>query len=217
MITPTHAVVNALVARRAGRRTPLSCRSRVAFVVGGVVPDIALSTLNVAAIIYYPLVDDVSFSAAHERAMYDLYFNSPWWIAGHNLLHAPIILLALIAGASLLNPQWRRRIRFVAAGALLHSVIDIAVHHDDGPLLFFPVSWSIRFRSPVSYWDPDHYGWFMRPVDLAITVAGLVWLATWWRNRRRSSKANGSGLLEAAHLESKVDQHPRSKVVDNPA
>lgn len=154
---------------------------RIALVVGGVAPDVALWLLSLGAIIYYPLVDDLSISEAHQRAMDDLYFNSSWWIAGHNLLHAPLILLALIAVASPLNPQWRRRIRFFAAGALLHSMIDVLVHHDDGPLVFFPVSWSVRFSSPVSYWDPDHYGWFMQPIDLAITMAGAAWLVWWWR------------------------------------
>ena len=216
MITPTHAVINAVVARRSSDRTAISFRSRVAFVVGGVAPDLALYVLSLAAVVYYPVIDGVSVGDAHERAMYDLYFNSPWWLAGHNLLHAPIILLALIAGASLLKAPWRRRVRFFAVGALLHSVIDILVHHDDGPLVCFPVSWSIRFVSPVSYWDPDHFGWFLRPIDLAITVAGAVWLIGWWRSRR-SDSFEADGFFESSRLESEVDQHPRSEVVDDPA
>ena len=210
MITPTHAVVNAVLARSTGLRTKLSVQSRVAFVVGGVAPDIALYILSVAAVVYYPLIDGVSISDAHERAMYDLYFNSPWWIAGHNLLHAPIILLAVIAAASLFTSSWRRRIRSFAAGALVHSMIDIFVHHDDGPLVFFPVSWSIRFSSPVSYWDPDHYGWFLRPLDLAISAAGAVWLTRWWRSRRPDSpEPDGSTLLETVGLESEVDHRAK--------
>lgn len=156
----------------------------MAFVLGGVAPDVALWLLNLGAIVYYPLVDGLSVSEAHQPAMDDLYFNSFWWIAGHNLLHAPIILLALIVGASVMKPPWKSLVRFSAAGGLLHSLLDILVHHDDGPLVFFPVSWSIRVSSPVSYWDPDHYGWFVRPIDLAITVAGAIWLIRWWRSRR---------------------------------
>ncbi len=41
---------------------------------------------------------------------------------------------------------------------LLHSMIDVATHFDDGPVLFWPLDWSTRFASPVSYWDDDHYG-----------------------------------------------------------
>lgn len=172
-------------------RTRVDRPIRAAFVLGGIAPDFALYALNLGALVYYPLADGVSISEAHQRAMDDLYFNSAWWIVGHNLLHAPIILLAPIAGAAVMKPAWRQRVRFFAAGALLHSMIDVLVHHDDGPLLFFPVSWSIRFASPVSYWDPNHYGWLMRPIDLAITAAGAIWLALSWRSRK-SERLNAS-------------------------
>ncbi len=183
MITTSHAVINAVATRHPKLRPRSNVADRVALVIGGIAPDVALYVLNIGALIYYPLVDGLSVSDAHQRAMDDLYFNSPWWVAGHNLLHAPLILVALFAAASLLRSPWQSRLRFFAAGALLHSLIDVAVHHDDGPLVFFPFSWSIRFSSPVSYWDPDHYGWFFRPLDLAVTVVGVVWLARWWRTR----------------------------------
>lgn len=183
MITPSHAVINAFAARHPGVQARLTLRERRTFIVGGVAPDVALYVLNLAAIVYYPVVDGLSLSQTHQRAMDDLYFNSPWWIVGHNVLHAPLLLVAAFAAASLITPAWRHRVRCFAAGALLHALIDIAVHHDDGPLVFFPVSWSIRFASPVSYWDPEHFGWFMRPLDLAITATGVVWLGRWWRTR----------------------------------
>lgn len=186
MITTSHAVINAVVSRHPTLRTRFDRAARVAFVVGGIVPDVALYALNLAALIYYPLVDGTSIGDAHQRAMDDLYFNSTWWIIGHNVLHAPLVLLVVFAGASLMQPPRSAQLKAFAAGALLHSLIDIAVHHDDGPLVFFPVSWSIRFTSPVSYWDPDHYGWFVRPIDLAITAVGAVWLIrrlAAWRGR----------------------------------
>ena len=192
MITTSHAVINSLVAHRTGVRTRLDPPARLAFVLGGIAPDLALYALNLGALVYYPLADGVSIGEAHQRAMADLYFNSAWWIVGHSLLHAPMILPAFIVGASVMKPPWRQRVRLFAAGALLHSMIDVVVHHDDGPLVFFPVSWSIRFASPVSYWDPDHYGWLMRPIDLSITAAGTVWLVWWWTRRRDRSDASES-------------------------
>lgn len=183
MITTTHGVINAVVARRRGVSDRTDIGDRVVFVIGGLAPDVALYLLNLGALIYYPIADGLSFADAHQRAMYDLYFNSSWWIAGHNLFHAPLILLTVLAIASRLGATWSRRVRWFALGALLHAVIDVGVHHDDGPLVLFPLSWSYRFESPVSYWDPDHYGWLMRPIDLAITVAGTIWLVRWWRTR----------------------------------
>ena len=54
---------------------------------------------------------------------------------------------------------------------MLHSVVDVLTHHDDGPLLFFPFSWTIRFYSPISYWDPAHFG---RPFAIFELVFDLV-------------------------------------------
>lgn len=191
MITTSHAVINAYASRRPALAERFHPRDRILFVIGGVAPDVALYLLFAAASIYYPLVDDMSIVEAHQKAMDDLFFNSPWWIASHNVLHAPIVLVAMIGICWLRGSLWARRVAVFAAGAMLHSLIDIAVHHDDGPLLLFPFSWSIRFESPVSYWDPDHFGWFMRPIDLAITVAGVVWFVRHRRSLRRERFVDG--------------------------
>jgi hypothetical protein len=47
---------------------------------------------------------------------------------------------------------------WVFVSAMFHALCDIPVHHDDGPLLFWPLNRSYRFVSPVSYWDPNYYG-----------------------------------------------------------
>ena len=74
-----------------------------------------------------------------------------------------------------------------ALGCAVHTALDIGVHHDDGPLLLFPFDLSYRFMSPVSYYDPAHYGSIVAPIDLAITVVGLtVITAVWVRRRRRA-------------------------------
>ena len=186
MITTTHAVINAVIAHRSRGRSAgvfASTSSRRAFVVGGVAPDLALYVLSAAALIYYPLADGLSFSDAHQRAMEDLFFNSTWWIVGHNTLHAPIVLAVLLLGGWTLRSPLRDRVQAFAAGAGLHSVIDVLTHHDDGPLVLFPFSLSVRLSSPVSYWNPDHFGWFMRPIDVSISVLGVAWFARHWHRR----------------------------------
>jgi hypothetical protein len=40
---------------------------------------------------------------------------------------------------------------------ILHSLGDLPVHNDDAHRHFFPLS-NYRFISPISYWDPRHYG-----------------------------------------------------------
>ena len=60
--------------------------------------------------------------------------------------------------------------------ALFHALCDIPVHHDDGPLLFWPFNWSYRFQSPFSYWDYRHYGKPISRVEHTTDVLILLWL-----------------------------------------
>lgn len=188
MITTTHAVINAVVARRSRRGSGEAIDGRLVtrlFVLGGVAPDVALYVLTAAALIYYPIAQGLSLRETHRLVADDLFFNSPLWIVGHQTLHAPLVLGLLFAGAAWMSPTRRRRLRAFVAGAMLHTAIDVVTHHDDGPLLLFPLSWSLRFSSPVSYWNPDHFGLFILPLDIATTLAGTVWLVL--RSRSRST------------------------------
>ena len=72
-----------------------------------------------------------------------------------------------------------------ALGCLLHTTMDIPVHHDDGPVVAFPLNWDFRVKSPVSYWDRAHYGGIVGPIDMAITVlGGAALLRSWFRGDR---------------------------------
>lgn len=100
------------------------------------------------------------------------------------------------AGSWLKRSSARRRLggalQAFGLGCAVHTALDIPVHHNDGPLLLFPFNWSLRFDSPVSYYDPGHYGSIVRPTDLAITVVGAVtigWVALWRRRARREAIA----------------------------
>jgi len=194
MITPTHVVSNALLARFSERlRNGFlgSAAARRAFVIAGAAPDIPLYLLSAGALAYYPLFRGLSVDETFRLAFDDLFYTSPLWIIGQNTLHSPIVVgaLFLLAGRGFLaRIGW---LRAFAAGCMLHIAMDIPVHHNDGPLVFFPFDWSYRFASPVSYWDPAHYGNVMAPIDIGITIiGGTVLLASWWRNRRSRRAAN---------------------------
>ncbi len=190
MITPTHVVTHAVLARFSGRlrngflATPAARR---AFVIAGAAPDIPLYLLSAGALAYYPLFRGLSVSETFGLAFDDLFYNSPLWIIGHNTLHSPVVVgaLFLLAGRGFLARfGW---LKAFAAGCVLHIAMDIPVHHSDGPLVFFPFNWSYRFASPVSYWDPTRYGNVLAPIDLGITVIGAaVLLVSVWRSRRRT-------------------------------
>jgi hypothetical protein len=57
-----------------------------------------------------------------------------------------------------------------------NSGIDILTHVNDGPLLFFPFDWTVRFHSPVSYWDSAHYGREFGVCALALDLVCLGYL-----------------------------------------
>jgi hypothetical protein len=76
VITTSHAVINAFAARHPELRERSTVADRVAFVIGGIAPDVALYILNIGAILYYPLVDGLSVNDAHQKAMNDLYLGS---------------------------------------------------------------------------------------------------------------------------------------------
>ena len=67
--------------------------------------------------------------------------------------------------------------------------MDIPVHHDDGPLVLFPLDWKTRIMSPVSYWDRAHYGAIVGPLDMAATVVGGAALIGSWIKDRRNKRA----------------------------
>lgn len=193
MITTTHIVTNALVARSSRGRASrlgklLSDRGNTrAFVAGGFAPDVGLYLLTAGAAIFYPLARDMSLRDAMNLAFDDLFFNDPLWLIAQNTLHSPVVVLALAAVAW---ASGRMRLLSFALGCGLHTAMDIPVHHDDGPLVLFPVDWDIRVASPVSYWDPDHFGQIVGPIDLGVTVLGGIYLlATWWKRRRAPNAA----------------------------
>ena len=52
---------------------------------------------------------------------------------------------------------------------ICHSLLDIPVHNDDAHRHFFPLT-DYRFMSPLSYWDPNHYGRFVALFELLLVL-----------------------------------------------
>ncbi|NJP04697.1 MAG: hypothetical protein HC837_03225 [Chloroflexaceae bacterium] len=181
MNTPSHLIITAAT-QKFYRRTPIV---RSAFLLGSVAPDLPLIVLWVSSTIHLHYNQGWTIRAAF-RYLEQLYFVDPIWIAAHNTLHSPTMLVLLLL------PLWHYRQRINSWGrwmywfllaCLLHSVIDIATHGNDGPLLLFPFQWSIRFYSPVSYWDPAYYGREFALFELVLTIGLLTYLfgASVWR------------------------------------
>lgn len=97
------------------------------------------------------------------------YFEPHWQTLFDGFNSIPIVLLGL-AIASYLR-AWPAI--YLCGGLLVHFATDLPFHHDDGHRHFYPLS-SWRFESPVSYWDPAHYGSLGAGFELAcVAIAGL--------------------------------------------
>jgi hypothetical protein len=191
---PSHFLVNAVI-RRHWAGSPRMRGS--AFLLGSVLPDVPLTLLWIGTYSYYRyLLGDQSFTMMDQR-LDQLYFTNPFWIAAHNSLHSPTLLLAELA------LLWRFRDAvgtrrhwwfWFAAGCLIHTGLDIPTHVNDGPLLFFPLDWSTRFHSPISYWDRNHFGREFAIFELTLDLLLLSYLITPRIRRwlRRPARAGGA-------------------------
>ena len=68
------------------------------------------------------------------------------------------------------------------ASMALHCLADLPLHNEDAHAHFFPLS-TWHFRSPVSYWDPRHYGLVSAAAEALFVAGGALALM-----RRRGSR-----------------------------
>lgn len=172
MNTPAHALVNLLILDRRGRSDNL-----LPVAIGSVLPDVPI-------VVFYAVQ---RLAGRSEHAIWSTHYHDAGWQAVFDAFHAlPLIALAWIAGR-LLGWHW---LQWLAAGMALHAVFDLPLHHGDAHRHFFPLSdW--RFSSPVSYWDPAHYGRLASLAEAALSGFAVAWL--WLRH-----PGTGPRLLVAA-------------------
>lgn len=188
MNTPSHLIMTAAV-RKGLRHIPIA---KGGWLLGAVAPDLPLYLLSVGGGLYYRFILGWTTEATFSYIYDTLYFTDPFWMATHNLLHAPFVLLAGLA------LSWRGRFApgtgthwwfWFFLACLFHTSIDIATHVLDGPLLLFPFQWTMRFHSPVSYWDPRYYGRQFTIFELCLDVVLLGYLFIPVIRRRFLSRA----------------------------
>lgn len=159
-----------------------------ALLFGSITPDIPLVFITIGFVTYTQFINPVGTGDGSFIESYDqLYFTNLYWIASHNLFHAPLLLF-LYGGIGFWRMKkgngWGRMLLWFAIGCGLHSTIDIFTHVHDGPVLFFPFNWTYRFSSPISYWDPEHGGNIFAPLEHLLDVGILIYLFVKWRRRK---------------------------------
>ena len=187
MQTPSHFLITAVLVHKTPHRRKIHT---TALLIGSILPDLPLLLLTVAYEIYYRwLATPPTDSSIMEYLHFDLFFNDPVWIVSHNFFHSLIInLLLLGAGFVGIKRGWRwgRPLFWFCIGTIFHTLIDIFTHHSDGPLLFFPLNWTYRFVSPISYWEGAYYGRAFTIFEYTLDILLIAYFVWVWRKRGHS-------------------------------
>lgn len=173
MNTPTHVLINWTVAKWIARDS----FPRVAVILGSIAPDISLYVLSLGGAAWFHWAEGQPWPEVARHMYGHLFYHDPWWITLHNFLHSPLMLLACLQLVLLRVGRrafWGSWWAWFFLSCLLHTAVDIPVHHDDGPLVFWPLNWNYRFASPLSYWDRRHYAAIVMPIEAIIFLTLLA-------------------------------------------
>lgn len=158
MNSPAHLVLNLALLH------PGADRKRCgAVLVGAALPDLPM-------LVFY--ISERWIAGNSEQTIWRQRYYDPTWQAFIDCFNSlPLIGLGFLIAAR--SHAW---LRACLASMALHCLLDLPLHNDDAHRHFFPLSdW--RFASPVSYWDPAHYGNTVTfiEVGLVLVVALHLW------------------------------------------
>lgn len=154
MNTPAHVAASLLVWRNESGWSAAS-----AITLGAILPDAPMFGFYAYQKLVVGAVENQIWTTEYFRDDWQLFFD---------LFNSIPLAIAGIMISWLMGFRWGV---LLFSSALLHHFCDLPVHHDDAHRHFLPLSdW--RFESPVSYWDPAHFGQFFAVGELAFAVAG---------------------------------------------
>lgn len=185
MKTTTHFALGVLASRLGG----LSEARRKLLVLGAVAPDFCIIAVFGTVILMAALCGRWP-DAALFQTFSSIYFGNAWFASAHNMLHSPLSLVLLTLGSLLLAEKYGNLLRAFLIGCATHSLADILTHRDDGPLLLWPLDWSFRYTSPLSHWDPAHFGTQFMIFEIGVTAT----LAALFGVRYLSARLRKSGF-----------------------
>ena len=194
--TPAHAALSLIVLGR-------SERNALPVALGAVAPD--------APMLVFYLWERLVRGVSEGRIWSERYFDPGWQVVFDIPSSIPLLALALCillvlvgrrstagripsAGvAATPRPARLAAWALFVASMILHALGDLPLHREDAHRHFFPISdW--RFTSPVSYWDPDHYGGYAAVGEVVLVLAVSVFLFRVYRGRGRWIVAGVAGV-----------------------
>lgn len=155
MNTPSHAILNLTILGKA-----TFPQANLIIILGGLVPDLPIFAFYLWAKAVQQLPEQQIWAEAYYHPFWQ---NCIAWF--HSI---PVAVVGWAIAYYFRNPT----LQLFCLSLLLHSLLDLPVHHDDAHRHFLPFS-QYRFISPISYWDTRHYGSIVACIE-----AGLVLLGT---------------------------------------
>ena len=172
MNSQTHIIMGAWLT---GKKVPMLAWAGA---LGGILPDLPM----------YVIIGGLRLQGNSLGRIFDEFYFMHWWQVANAVGHNFILwgILSLISALMLVKSGNFKQafskaslaawIFALSLSAFIHSVIDFLCHRDDAHMHLWPLTeW--RFRSPVSYWDPNHYGqWFsLFEAGLGVLLAILLY------------------------------------------
>jgi hypothetical protein len=157
MNTPAHVAASLLV----WRKEP-GWAAATAVTIGAILPDLPMFG-------FYAYQKTVGSS--EKQIWNELYFRDDWQLL-FDLFNSIPIALVLIFVCYIVGFRFGL---LLAASALLHMVCDLPLHHDDAHRHFLPLT-NWRYESPLSYWDPRHFGLIFIWIELAFAIASCFFI-----------------------------------------
>jgi len=157
MNTPAHAVTSLLVLGQKERPTWVWPA-----IIGSVLPDAPM-------FVFYAFLKAIG---TDERYIWSTAYYDPAWQAFFDLFNSLPLMLIILAIAYYFKKGW---IMALMISMAIHVMGDLPFHYDDGHRHFFPFSdW--RYMSPISYWDPAHYGNIFMPLEILCAVSASIYM-----------------------------------------
>jgi len=156
MNTPSHAIINLVLLTK-----PQLPQANLAIVIGGILPDIPIFIFYFWVKFIARLPEAKIWSEAYYQPLIQnlvaIFHSIPLAIIG--------LLISYYFGWQILQ--------VICISLVLHSLLDLPVHNDDAHRHFFPFS-NYRFISPISYWDPKHYGSIVALIEILLVLLATL-------------------------------------------
>ena len=158
MNTPSHAILNLALFNQQDL-----LQAALPIAIGAILPDAPI-------FVFYFWTKLVRRQS--EQQIWSESYDRPFWQSAIALFHSlPLALIGLLTAHFM---GWEA-MRILCLSMVLHSLLDLPVHNDDAHRHFFPFS-NYRFISPLSYWDPQHYGGIVSLVEKLLVLLASIYV-----------------------------------------